>query len=375
METSSLVCLDTATVPMMPRSQGDRIGNRYVVREQLGGSGQGEVYVCDDPFEGDVVVVKLLSLESLPPGNPWLEAQALRELKDEHILPIRNADLDAGQPFIVTDRATHGTLGTELVARGQRGLDVDDVVSAIRQACAGVARAHSAGLVHNDLKPENFFLNEQRECLVGDFGGACLIPAGSTAGVPHATTPAITAPEVAAAWGTGVATASIRSDVYSLGAAAYWCLGGERPYPFPPGMGFREKLGTVAAQPLPRLWDRAPHVPKYVAAAIDRAMARNPADRFATVVEFAAALGKRPTMSRRWQRTNEHAAHGACWRGVPNGGGSVFVTCLEQVSKPGKLDITSRHLASGNRITVGCRKGVSARDASRALRSVFRALK
>jgi serine/threonine-protein kinase len=360
---------------MMPRSPGDRIGNRYVVKEQLGPGGQGEVYVCDDPFEGDVVVVKLLNLESLPPGNPWLEAQALRELKDEHILPIRNADLDAGQPFIVTDRATHGTLGTELVAREGRGLDVDDVVSAIRDACAGVARAHSAGLVHNDLKPENFFLNEQRECLVGDFGGACLIAPGSTAGVPHTTTPAIAAPEIAAAWGTGAATASVRSDVYSLGAAAYWCLVGQRPYPFPPGMGFREKLAIVAAQPLPRLWDRAPHVPKYVADAIDRAMARNAADRFASVAEFAAALGQRPTVSRRWLWTNEHAVHGACWRGVPDDGGSVYVTCLERGSKPGKVDITSRHLASGNRITEGCRAGVSEQQVARALRSVFRALK
>jgi serine/threonine protein kinase len=357
----------------MPRSPGDRIGNRYVVTRQLGPSGQGEVYVCDDPHEGGVVVVKLLALASLPPGNPWLEALALRQLSDEHILPIRNADLDAGQPFIVTERATHGTLSTELQARGERGLDVDEVVSAIRDACSGVVRAHRARLIHNDIKPENLFLNAQRECLVGDFGGACLIPGGSTAGVPHATTPAIVAPEIAAAWGTGVATATVRSDVYSLGAAAYWCLAGERSYVFPAGTEFLERLAIVAAGPPPPLWDRAPHIPKYVVTAVERAMSRDPADRFANVAEFATALGQRPDVSRRWRRTDEHPAHLACWRGVPEAGGSVCVTCWEQGSSPNKALITSRHLASGHRIAAGCRN-VAVRQVPRALRGVFRAL-
>jgi serine/threonine protein kinase len=357
---------------MMARSPGDRIGNRYVVQRQLGPSGQGEVYVCEDPHEGGIVVVKLLALASLPPGNAWLEAEALRQLSDEHILPIRNADLDAGQPFIVTEMATHGTLSSEMGARGERGLDVDEVVPAIRDACHGVARAHNAQLVHNDLKPENLFLNDQRECLVGDFGGACLIPSGAIAGTPHVTTPAITAPEIASAWGT--ATASARSDIYSLGATAYWCLAGERAYVFPPAAEFLERLAIVAAGPPPPLWDRAPHVPKYVANAIERAMARDPAERFANVAEFAAALGQRPEVSRRWRRTDEHPAHLACWRGTPEGGGSVYVTCLEQGTKPTQAVITSQHVTSGRKITAGCRV-VPVRQASRALRSVFRALR
>jgi serine/threonine protein kinase len=360
----------------MPLSPGDRIKNRYIVKERLGPSGQGEVYVCDDRFEGDVVVVKLLTLAALPPGDPWLEAKALRELKDEHILPIRNADLDVGQPFIVTDRATHGTVGSEVQARERRGLDVDDVVAAIRDACAGVGRAHSAGLVHNDIKPDNMFLNDQRECLVGDFGGACLIPPGAVAGVPHATTPAITAPEIAAAWGTPAATASVRSDVYSLGASAYWCLSGDRVYQFPAGMSFLEKLATVAAGPPPPLWDRAPHVPKYIVTGIEEAMARDPTKRFASVADFATKLGQRPAVPRRWLRTDEHhPAHLACWRGIPEAGGSTYVTCLEQGASASRFEITSKHLASGNKISKGCRSSVPQREVSRALRGVFRKLK
>jgi serine/threonine protein kinase len=373
MMRSSPVLPDRDTVLIMPLSPGDRIGNRYVVKERLGPGGQADVYVCDDPYEGDVVVVKLLKLESLPPGNPWLEAQALRDLSDEHILPIRNADFDSGQPFIVTDRATHGTLGAEVLARGNRGLDVDDVVSAIRDACAGVGRAHSARLVHNDIKPDNMFLNEQKECLLGDFGGACLIPPGASAGVPHATTPAITAPEIASAW--GAPAASVRSDIYSLGASAYWCLSGDRVYQFPAGMGFGEKLAVVAAGPPPPLWDRAPHVPKYIVTAIERAMARDPAKRFGSVADFATTLGQRPVRSRRWLRTDEHPTHLACWRGVPVAGGSTCVTCLEQGSKPNRFDVTSRYDVIERRITKGCRSDVPTRQVPQALRGVFRALK
>jgi serine/threonine-protein kinase len=358
----------------MPRSPGERIGNRYIVKEQLGPSGQGEVYVCEDPYEGGIVVVKLLALESLPPGNQWLEARALRDLSDEHILPIRNADLDAGQPFIVTEMATHGTLESEVNARGPRGLDVDEVVSAIREACSGVGRGHGTRLIHNDLKPGNLFLNAQRECLVGDYGGGCLILEGSSAGIPHATTAAIAAPEIAAAWGTGTATASIRSDVYSLGAAAYWCLSGDRVYPFPAAMGFLEKLAVVAAGPPPALWDRAPHVPKYVVRAIEQAMDRDPAKRFASAADFATALGQRPAVSRRWLRTDDHPAHVACWRGVAVTGGSTYVTCLEQGANLSKFDITSRHLTSNNRITAGCRSSVRESQVAQTLRSVFRAL-
>jgi serine/threonine protein kinase len=201
-----------------------------------------------------------------------------------------------------------------------------------------------------------------------------LIPPGATTGVPHATTPAITAPEVASAWGTPAATASVRSDVYSLGAAAYWCLSGDRVYPFPAAMGFLEKLAAVAAGPPPPLWDRAPHVPKYIVTAIEQAMDRDPAKRFASVADFATALGQRPAVSRRWRRTDEHPGHIACWRGIPEAGGSVYVTCLEQGSKPNKADITSRHLASRGRITAGCRSGITQAQVPRALRSVFRAL-
>lgn len=345
---------------------GTRVANRYEVLSPLGSGGQAEAYRAKDLHEGDIVALKLL--QSFPPGQLWLEAQALRQLGDPHILPIRNADVDAGQPFLVTELATHGTLDDPLSASESCGLRVDEVVRFMRQAAHGVGRAHAINLIHNDIKPKNLFLNAEGECLVGDFGGACLLPQGGGTGTPNATTPPIAAPEIAQAWDA----ASVRSDVYSLGATAFWLLAGRPPHEFPPGASFQDALAIVANEAPRRLWDRAPHVPTNVATTIDTAMARDPADRFMTAAEFAAALGRRPAVSRRWRRTDEHPEHLACWRGESSTGGT-YVTCLEEGARASQAVISSKHLSSGRRITKGC-KTVNSRDAEQRLRGVFRAL-
>jgi len=278
---------------------------RYVLRRRLGPPGaQGEVYEALDTYENDVVALKLLT--SWTVSGPWAEAQILRRLADPHILPIRNADHIAGRPFLATELAHHGTLQDRLVAVGQRGLDLDELVRWIRQACFGIARAHDWRLLHNDLKPGNLFLNAKEECLVGDFGCATLIPAGATTVRPHGATAETAAPEIAASWGTPAGSASILSDVYSLGATAFWLLTARPPHDLTGATDIATKMSIVATQPAASLRDLAPHVPKPVAAAIETAISRSPGDRYRTVTDFAAALGARPTTARRWQRTDEH---------------------------------------------------------------------
>jgi serine/threonine protein kinase len=357
----------------MPLRPGTVIGNRYTVQQQLGEGGGGDVYLVHDAHENDVAVLKLLT--TLRPGAEWFEAEALRHLADEHILPIRNADVDSGQRYIVTALAQHGTVEGLIQETNGCGMDVGRVVTLIRDAGHGIDRAHRARLLHNDIKPLNLFLNGQGECLVGDFGSASLIPAGAMTAVPGGATPAIAAPEVAAGIGTPAATASVRSDVYSLGATADWCLAGERAYAFPPATDLQERFAIVVAGPPPHsLRDRAPHIPLGVARAVERAMSRNPADRFATVLEFAHALGARPAAPRTWQRTNEHAAHIGCWRGEPRDGGSTYILCVEQATRPGRLDITTRHASSGKRETAGCRSAITEASCAAAVRSIVKKL-
>lgn len=352
----------------MPPTGRQIIAGRYEVLGRLGGGFQGDVYRVRDLHEGDVVALKLARIA---PSGPWVEARILRQLADPHILPIRNADLASGQPYLVTDLAQHGTLMQRLGATGSCGLDVDSVVRWTRHACHGIARAHELGLTHNDVKPANLFLNQQEECLVGDFGGASLIPAGSTATVPHVVTPETSAPEIAA--GLGAATASRRSDVYSLGATAFWLLAARPSHDFAGAPDFMAKMSVVAQNAPSRLRDLAPHVPRYVAHVIERATAPNAADRYDTATQFASALGSRPAPARRWRRTDEHAPHISCWRGESTGGGSTYVVCLEHTSDPRRASITATHAASGRRITHGCRL-VPLRHLPQGVRAVMQRL-
>jgi serine/threonine protein kinase len=345
---------------------------RYILRRRLGPPGaQGEVYEAMDTYENDVVALKLLT--SWTASGPWAEAQILRRLADPHILPIRNADHIAGRPFLATELARHGTLQDRLVAAGQRGLDVDEVIRWIRQACFGVARAHDWRLLHNDLKPGNLFLNAEQECLVGDFGCATLIPSGATAVQPHGATAETAAPEIAASWGTTAANASIRSDVYSLGATAFWLLAARPPHDLTGATDIATKMSIVATQPAVSLRALAPHVPKPVTGAIETAISRSQSDRYQTVTDFAAALGARPAAARRWRRTDEHPGHLACWRGEPRGAGSTFVLCLEPGSRPTQCTITTAHAGSGRRVTRGCRSA-PLRSWAQAVRSIMQKL-
>ncbi len=358
----------------MVMSTGSVIAGRYVVQRQLGSGAQGEVYAVQDSHEGDVVALKLLS--ALPPGDPWQEARILRRLSDPHILPIRNADLAVGQPYLVTELALHGTLADRLVGGGSIGLDPDDVVRWTRQACHGVGRAHDLRLLHNDVKPANLFLNAEGECLVADFGFTCLVPAGTNYAWPPGATAETVAPEVAAGWGTPTTSASIASDVYSLGATAYWLMSGCPHHDFTGAADVPSKMAIAASRSPAPLRALAPQVIPHIARVIARAMARKPSDRFANVADLAAALGTRPQSTRRWRRTDEDPGHIACWRGEPVDPrrGNAYIICLEAGTRPTQAQITTRHASSGRRISAGCRV-TSMRTWAQAVRATMRRLR
>jgi len=343
-------------------------GHRYEILRPLGGGADGDVYAATDHHVHVTVAIKLLRVT---PGTEWDEARVLRRLSDEHILPIENADVDSGQPYLVTELATHGTLADAVEATNGCGLNGDDAVRFIRQACHGIARAHDVRLTHNDIKPPNLFLNDEGECMVGDFGFASLVPSGaSTAPVRGGSAP-VMAPEVAASLVAGAGAASVASDVYSLGATAYWLLAGRAPYELDAIPMGPPRWSIVASEPPPRLCDVAPYIPRYVAKAVERAMSRDPRDRFASVTEFAEALGRRPEASRRWRRTDEHGGHIACFVGESRSGGSTYVMCLEQGSNAKKAKITTTHEGSGMRVTRGCRDDVAMKSWPQAVRSTI----
>lgn len=346
---------------------GQLIAGRYEVLDSLASAAQGDVYRVRDTYENAICVLKLLNVATLTAG-PWDEAQILRDLVDDHILEIRNADLYAGQPYIVTALAEHGTLETKLAATNGLGLDVDQIVTWMRQASMGVARAHDKSLVHNDIKPANLFLTVNKECLVGDFGLASRVPPPPLVGIARGATAETAAPEVRTGWATGHPPAAFTTDVYSLGATAYWLLSGQPPVNLAGINGTAARMAAAAAQTTPRLRDVAPHVPVSVASIVDRAMGLDPADRYQTVGEFSAALGSRSTKPRRWRRTDEHAGHVGCWRGE-RPGKSTYILCLEQGATAKQCTVTTRH-ATGAKVPNGSRSAPM-RDAAKAVRATI----
>jgi dipeptidyl aminopeptidase/acylaminoacyl peptidase len=170
----------------------------------------------------------------------------------------------------------------------ERQLPVADAVRIAREVASALDHAHRHGVVHRDVKPENVLLGEDGQTLLADFGGARgadpVAVAGTLTGTGFSVgTPAYMSPEQAA----GERDVDGRSDQYALGCVLYECLAGEPPFT---GRTPQAVLAKRFAGPAPDVGVLRDGVPAGVRAALGRALARSPADRFPTAAAFAAAL-------------------------------------------------------------------------------------
>lgn len=349
---------------------GFLINGRYEVLDKLGQGANGAVYRVQDHTQNMVVALKLLLVVN--PLTAWAEAHVLTGLRGQYVLPILNADLASGAPFIVTEVARHGSAADALQAGV--GVDIDRAVRWVQQACRGTARVHDVGLLHTDIKPENLFIDDHGDALVGDLGLACLRDAN---GRGHFTgTPPTMAPEVASIVVTLPQSQwplqrpmSVASDVYSLGATLYWLVTGRPPFEGPDAVAC---MTAVAAGPPPPIRDLAPHVPQGLADRINRAMARDPQDRYANPAQFDAALGARPTQTRSWTRVVPHPGHSACFHGT--GRGADVGVCAVPTGSGAEHQIQAAYLSSGRGIGKPWSRVRRDAELPRALRAAFRGL-
>ncbi len=166
-------------------------------------------------------------------------------------------------------------------------LPVEEVVEIARSVAAALDYAHRHGVIHRDIKPSNILLHEG-QALVADFGIALamrkaggearLTETGLSVGTPH-----YMSPEQAA----GDREVDARSDIYSLGATTYETLVGEPPHVAKTPQAVVAKILFDTPAPIRRARDL---VPENVEAAVAKALARSPADRFTSAADFAAAL-------------------------------------------------------------------------------------
>ena len=262
------------------------MAGRYVFGDYIASGGMAEVWRAHDSDYDREVAIKLLKPEYAddPASRARFDAEARHVQSLVH--PNLAAVYDVGEmptasglirPYLTMEYVAGRPLSA-VIADGP--VDPATVQSLLAQAGDGLAAAHAAGIVHRDVKPANLLVTDDGVLKITDFGiarsasqGAVTVT-GQVVGTPQYLSPEQARGEVA----------TPASDVYGLGVVAFEALTGSRPFDRP----------TAVATALAHLEDPVPALPETVptelAAVVERALSKNPADRYATGGDFAAAL-------------------------------------------------------------------------------------
>jgi serine/threonine protein kinase len=264
----------------------DKVG-RYKIKSELGRSGMATVYRAFDPISNREVAIKILPRQML--DNLVTRARFKREIKLisslEHpaIVPVYDVGgEDNHQPFFVMRYMSGGSL-SEMIQK--RRFSLRDAALVIERIAGALDHAHSRGVIHRDIKPDNVLFDASNNPYISDFGVAKITESlVSSTNEEVIGTPAYISPEQAL--GEDV---DHRADIYGLGAMLYEMLSGERPFG-------KETVISVALQhvndPVPNVLNLRPDLPGEVDVIIKTAMAKNRENRYDTALELAHELNK-----------------------------------------------------------------------------------
>jgi serine/threonine-protein kinase len=271
---------------VLERLQSALVG-RYTIERELGRGGMATVYLALDFKHDRLVALKVLHPElarALGPDRFVREIRFAAQLNHPHILPLHDSGEADGFLYYIMPYVEGESLRAHL--ESQKQLPVDDALAITQQVADALTYAHGHGVVHRDIKPENILL-AGGHALLADFGIARAI--GAAAGDKLTETglaigtPAYMSPEQS----SGDRSLDGRADIYALGCVLYEMLAGAPPFTGPTAQSI---LARHAVDPVPSLHTVRQEVPIAVERAIGKALAKAPADRFATAAEFALAL-------------------------------------------------------------------------------------
>jgi serine/threonine protein kinase len=276
---------------------GNILAGKYRVDKILGRGGMGIVVAATHLELETSVAIKLLLPEVR--GNQEVvtrfarEARAAAQIKSEYVARTLDVGkLDSGCPYIVMEYLEGADLSQRLAQQGP--LPIPEAIRLILQACDALAEAHALGIIHRDLKPSNLFVTRRRDgtevAKMLDFGISKLSPTGGTGPDLSMTrttsvmgSPLYMSPEQL------VSSRNVdpRSDIWALGVTLYEALAGLPPFG---GETLPELITRVMTQPAPPLSSLRPDAPAQLEAVIMRCLAKEPAARYQSVGELAAAL-------------------------------------------------------------------------------------
>ncbi len=263
------------------------LADRYTVERELGRGGMALVFLAQDLKNHRPVAIKVLRPELavvLGSDRFLREIEIAARLTHPHILPLYDSGNAEGLLYYVMPYVEGESLRDRLAREKQ--LAIEDALHIAGEVASALSYAHTHDVIHRDIKPENILLSGG-EAVVADFGIARAITAAggdmlTTTGVTVGT-PAYMSPEQAA----GESQLDGRTDVFSLGCVLYEMLAGEPPFTGPTAQAINARRLT---DPVPSLRTVRETVPEPVEGAIKKALAKVPADRFATANDLARAL-------------------------------------------------------------------------------------
>ncbi len=293
----------------------------YEIGDEIGRGAWGIVVVARHRQLGRSVAVK--ELPAAFASDPGVrrrfhsEARLLAALDHPHIVPIYDYVEDEGLCLLVMELLAGGTVWSRFTTEGVSAATACSIVVA---ACSALHHAHGSGVLHRDIKPENLLFSGSETLKVSDFGIAKVVGGAASMGTRTGEvlgTPAYMAPEQALGHDLTPAT-----DVYALGTVLYELLSGRLPFS-DDGNAIALLYRHVHEDPKP-LAELRPDLPPALVDVTMRAIARDPADRYATAEEFGVAVAEAAT-----------GAWGAGW--VRSGGVNVIATGRigERLSGPG----------------------------------------
>jgi eukaryotic-like serine/threonine-protein kinase len=263
------------------------LADRYRVEREVGQGGMATVYLAHDLRHDRQVAIKVLHPDlaaALGAERFLTEIKTTARLQHPHILPLLDSGAADGLLFYVMPYVSGETLRTRL--ERERQLSLEDTLLIAREVADALGAAHALGIIHRDIKPDNILL-QGGHAVVADFGialavqeagGARMTQTGLSLGTPH-----YMSPEQA----MGDRTVDARTDIYALGAVTYEMLTGEPPFTGATTQAVVAQVLTERPAPPSTVRDT---VPAAVEAAVLKALAKLPADRWSSTAKFADGL-------------------------------------------------------------------------------------
>jgi serine/threonine-protein kinase len=269
------------------------IAGKYRLERLIRKGGMSSVWEAKNADTGAPVAMKIMSAT----GNKAAEALARVErearittmIPAPNIVAIEGSGADRGLPYLVMELLTGEDLGTRL--RRLRMISIAEASGILAQVASGLERAHDAGIIHRDLKPDNIFLSkagDEEVAKILDFGMAKMIVRGADLNEGSAQdgtligTPFAMSPEQAKR-----SPIDHRSDLWSLGVVLFRALTGVRPFR---AKSIGDLLAQISSDPIPAPSSLNPSLPAAIDRYFEKALARDPAERFQSATEMAKAF-------------------------------------------------------------------------------------